>query len=126
MENVAMERVKKKIEEGVYLDPSRMDDYKLYRKIVWKYTNKQKIEVLKNFDKRGRADLKNDAYHLDHRFSIYEGFKNNIPSYIIGNIGNLEFIPHYENSKKQGKCSITKEELFRLVIDKSGELLETP
>ena len=56
----------------------------------------------------------NGAYHLDHKFSIIEGFKNNIKPEIIGSINNLEFIPWEENLLKRAKCSITKEQLINL------------
>jgi hypothetical protein len=41
-----------------------------------------------------------------------EGFNNNVPAEIIGNIKNLEFIPWEENIKKRTKCSITINELI--------------
>jgi hypothetical protein len=60
---------------------------------------------------RGHASNKT-AYSLDHRFSCHEGFKNNIPPEIIGNIANLEYIPNIQNSSKKTACSLTKEELY--------------
>jgi hypothetical protein len=55
---------------------------------------------------------RNRYYHLDHKFSIVEGFKENIPPYIIGSSCNLEIIPGRLNEQKGINCSITKEELF--------------
>jgi hypothetical protein len=51
-------------------------------------------------------------YHLDHKYSIYEGFKNNIPVKVIASKENLEMIPYLENLIKGIKCSITLDELF--------------
>jgi hypothetical protein len=51
-------------------------------------------------------------YHLDHRFSISEGYKKNIPPHIIGAKENLEVITESENCSKQEKCSITYDELI--------------
>lgn len=45
-------------------------------------------------------------------FSVLEGFKNNIPPYIISDKCNLEIIPRYDNLSKGCDCSITKEELM--------------
>lgn len=51
-------------------------------------------------------------FHLDHVYSISEGFKNNIPPEIIGHWTNLRLIPKIENSSKGGKCHKTKEQLY--------------
>ncbi len=93
-----------------------LDDFSYYSYIVWKTTKRQEIKLLKNFDKRGRIDLNKEAYHLDHQYSIREGFLNNIPTYIIGNIENLEMILGRDNCSKQANCSITIEELSRNII----------
>jgi len=89
------------------IEAHNLKDFKKYCEIVWSITDVQKLN---NIELRGNDW---DAFHLDHRFSIYEGFKNKIPAYIIGNICNLEMIPKYENLKKSTKCSISKEELFK-------------
>lgn len=126
MSNVANKRVKKMREEGKYVKLEDLPDFKHYQRCVWKVTNAQKLEMLENYDKRGRADLKEDAYHLDHKFSIKKAFELNIPVYIVGNIKNLEMIHHSKNCTKQDECSITLDKLYEDVIYKGGELLETP
>ena len=89
------------------------DDFKTYCKKVWYITNKQNIEILENIEKRGHISVEG-SYHLDHKYSIKQGFIDNIPVWIIGNICNLEMIPARINScVKLDKCSISKEELFR-------------
>lgn len=82
-----------------------------YYRIVLSITKKQSIKFLLNFEKRGSSGV-NGAYHLDHKYSISEGFKNNIPPEVVGNIANLEFIPWRENSLKYKKCSIDIKELY--------------
>lgn len=74
--------------------------WKEYRKKVWEETNKQDLKSLKNYELRG---FKN--YHLDHKISIFYGFKNNIDYKIIGNISNLKMIPYKENMIKGIKCN---------------------
>ena len=64
---------------------------------------------LENYDKRGRV-----GFHLDHKYSITEGFKNKVPPKIIGSIDNLEFICYTDNLSKGTKCSITLEKLYGL------------
>lgn len=82
-----------------------------YRREVIKLTNKQSIHTLKNYDKRGDSGIEG-AYHLDHKYSILEGFKNKIKPEIIASLNNLVFIPWRDNVVKRTKCSITKEELI--------------
>jgi len=54
-----------------------------------------------------------DGQHIDHKFSIYEGFKYNVPLYIISHQCNLQIIDSHENLKKNIKCSITIDELYK-------------
>jgi len=88
-------------------------EYKKYKSKVIKITNQQPIQLLENFKKRGNSSKKN-AYHLDHKFSIVEGFKQGIDPDVIGDISNLEFIPWRENISKGFRCSITIEELLNI------------
>lgn len=119
-------RVEKMKLNGKLLRDDELTDYELYKRKVWYITSRQDLQHLSNIEKRGRADLKKDAYHLDHKVSIKYGFNNCILPYIIGDISNLECIHHSMNTSKQDKCSITIEQLTDDVVNKSGELLETP
>ena len=105
-------RKQREIESGHWISDEDRTEYELYRLNVWRITNKQDLESLEDFDKRGRIDLDSDAYHIDHKFSIREGFEENIPPEIIGSLKNLEMIPGRKNCSKNSKCSITKEELL--------------
>jgi hypothetical protein len=88
------------------------DGWDLYKFIVWKYTEKtyKKYYLQVNPDnvKRGRE------YHLDHKFSISEGFKNNIDPKTIASINNLEIMNSKDNMSKGGKCSLTIEKILEL------------
>lgn len=55
---------------------------------------------------------RSNELHLDHIYSISEGFKNNIPPEIIGHWSNLRLIPKIENSSKGAKCHKTREQLY--------------
>jgi hypothetical protein len=104
-------KIRKTFEETKRWVPlSDLSDYALYRKIVWEQTNKNDLSSLENFENRGRAGVIG-AYHLDHKFSISRGYIDGVSPELIGSINNLEFIPWEENVRKQGDCSITKEEL---------------
>jgi hypothetical protein len=92
-----------------YLDCA--DEFYQYELAVLKYTRRQDISKLENFEKRGNSGVEG-AYHLDHKYSLIEGFRNGVKPEIIGNIKNLEFIPWKDNIKKRAKCSITINELI--------------
>jgi len=76
---------------------------------MYYWTEKNDLTQLENHEKRGRTN-----YHLDHKYSITEGFKNNVPPKVIGHIANLEFLPHKVNESKGTKCSVTLEKLYGL------------
>lgn len=74
-----------------------LSELKKYKKLVWKYTNENNLTLLENHEKRGSQKNNDDAYHLDHIFSITMGFINEIPPELIGDIKNLKFIHWKEN-----------------------------
>lgn len=51
-------------------------------------------------------------YHLDHIFSVEEGFKQGVPAEIIGHWTNLRMLWHIDNSIKNIKCHKTLEQLM--------------
>jgi ribosomal protein L37AE/L43A/transposase len=102
----------KRFRKSTYNDYiNRLSDFKKYKREVINLTKKQPIYELPNFNKRGVSGVEGN-YHLDHKFSIVEGFIQNINPNIIGNIKNLEFIPWEENVKKRTNCSINITELI--------------
>lgn len=80
---------------------------KAYRIVEKNYKNYKNIINPDNLP-RGR-----DKYHIDHKFSILEGFKQNIPEEIISNTFNLTMMYYIDNLNKKDKCSITKKQLYR-------------
>jgi hypothetical protein len=89
---------------------NNLSEFKKYKRKVTSVTKKQPIHNLINFEKRGISGIDGN-YHLDHKFSIVEGFKQKISPLVIGDITNLEFLPWQENIKKRTRCSINKKEL---------------
>ncbi len=85
-----------------------------YKSKVWSYTNK----IYKEYYHLINPDnIKRDRdNHLDHKYSISEGFRYNIPVYIISSYHNLEIIRGFDNIRKGSSCSITKEELIKKVL----------
>jgi hypothetical protein len=111
--NARQAKIRKTLEKNkIWVPYKDLSDYEIYHKAVWKYTNQNDLSLLEHYENRGRAGV-NEAYHLDHKFSISRGFIEGIDPALIGSLQNLEFIPWEENVSKQGKCSITKEELLK-------------
>lgn len=78
------------------------EDRKKYHRKVWNLTYKQPIELLENFDKRGKSGI-DGAHQLDHIIPIKYGFENNIPAEEIAHISNLRMITWEENISKGSK-----------------------
>jgi hypothetical protein len=51
-------------------------------------------------------------FHVDHIFSVVDGFRNKVPVEVIGNPFNLRMLEHSENSSKNGNSYITLGELY--------------
>ena len=103
--------IQTKIDKGIFWKPDDPEyiEFKKYRRKVYYWTSKNDLTQLGYHEKRSRF-----GYHLDHKYSITEGFKNKVPPKVIGSIYNLEFIPYNVNVSKGTKCSIKLEELYVL------------
>lgn len=85
--------------------------WRKYRKLVWKITEKQNLKKLPNYESRAFV-----GYHLDHKVSIWYGYKNKIDPNLIGSINNLEFIPHKQNMMKGTKSNFKNTRAIQTVI----------
>ena len=100
------------------LTEEELQKYKNYNKMVRAITARI-YRQHSNLINPLNLELGRGKYHLDHKFSISEGYKLNIPPQIIGSKENLEIITEKENCSKQQKCSISYDEL----IEKTQYLL---
>ena len=80
-----------------------------YYQLVWQETNRQ---FYKHFYNIENASLRSNDFHLDHIYSISEGFKHNVPVEVISHHTNLRVIPSNENCSKRGECHKTLVELY--------------
>ena len=55
---------------------------------------------------------KRNKYHLDHIYSIIDGFNNDVPPEIISHPNNLQMLLKYDNLSKNNKSDISLEELY--------------
>lgn len=51
-------------------------------------------------------------WHLDHIYSVSQGYLNNVPINVVGDITNLRIIPAIDNIRKGLKCNKTLESLY--------------
>ena len=78
---------------------------------MWRYT-RQSLNKFYKIINPNNLELTYETYHPDHKFSIIEGFKQNVDPKIIGNFVNLQILRKLENIKKGSKCSISLETLM--------------
>lgn len=107
-------RLKDRIAKGRARDPSTLTEYEKYKKAVWRETNKS---YKKHKDLLGERNRFN---HLDHIYSILQGFRDNIDPIILGNIVNLRIIDGKLNQSKNVKSDYSKEKLMKLYEGKSS------
>ena len=95
------------------IDPETYKEFKRYSNRVWRETYRS---IKNNYDKIVNIELRGMefGFDLDHKYSIYEGFKNNIDSKIIGHYKNLEILKSYTNRNiKNRRSSILIEDLLK-------------
>jgi len=101
-----------KIARGIAIPKEQKTEWEFYREQVFNYTRKSWQRHQDKINPEGL--VRGTDYELDHKFSITEGFKQNVDPEIIGHHINLELIPKSVNRSKRIRCSITLEELLQL------------
>jgi len=69
--------------------------------------------------KRGRH------WHIDHIYSITDGFLNDVPINVISDVSNLRLISDKNNYKKHKKSEKTLEELYEGFFNSTHQLLSS-
>ena len=80
-----------------------------YNEKVWALTEKQYKEY---FSEISDAHLRSIEYHLDHIYSVSEGFRQKVPAEVIAHYTNLRVIPASLNCSKQDECHKTLNQLY--------------
>lgn len=75
-----------------------LTEFRAYRECVYELTE-QVAHMVPGIEKRGFRD-----HHVDHITSIWFGFKNKIPAYMIADLNNLRMLHHKLNLKKGTRC----------------------
>lgn len=99
--------------QGRWVPLEQLDPWEIYKREVGRVTERN-VHLIDGYDEslRGLACHGSNNYHVDHKYSRADGFKNGVPPEIIGHVANLRFIPWTENLLKSSESSITLEELL--------------
>jgi hypothetical protein len=99
-----------KAERGLILNPNIRNEFYRYKSIVLYITEKSRKYITEGY-KTGLAGMPG-AYHIDHIYSIMNGYKNNVSPLVIGGISNLQMLPWKENLSKHSRSLMSIEELL--------------
>lgn len=112
-EEIKIKKYKTALNHGFILPKEMKDDYQRYKDTVAKLTEKTYFKYIEEINpKRLNRGVSNNSHHLDHKFSIFQGFLENIPEEVIASKINLELINARDNRSKGKNCSWTKEDLL--------------
>lgn len=103
-------RTATKIKNGTIIHPDHKCEFAKYTCDVWKHTStsyRKFRSLIKNSDKERSRE-----WHLDHIFSIYDGFQNGVDPKVIGHHSNLQLISQLENITKNTQSWKSLEELY--------------
>ena len=96
-------------ENGYFYNYEQKRDFEIYRSRVDALSNEQ---FHKHFYEIPFSNLRDRDFHLDHIFSVKEGFDLCIPPIYIAHFSNLRVIPAKINVSKGIKSDKTKNQLF--------------
>jgi len=103
-----------KAKKGLILEPSFRNEYYRYKSVVLYVTEQFRAEITTGY-KTGLAGTPG-AYHIDHMFSIMNGYKNQVSPILIGSKYNLKMIPWKDNLSKHSCSSISLNKLLTISI----------
>jgi len=105
--------IKTKIERGWIIPDEFLSDYQIYRKKVKRLTETtyKTYKNIINPNNLERVTNGKNGYQLDHKYSIIEGFLNNVEPKIISHHRNLQMIEWGSNRAKSKRCDIDLEQL---------------
>jgi hypothetical protein len=99
-----------KASKGLITTDKDRDEFYRYKLVVLYLTAQNKVEITEGYI-TGLAGKEN-AWQVDHRFSILKGYQQKVSPLIIGHKKNLKMLPWRENISKHSKCSIDINELL--------------
>lgn len=102
------------LEKGLKHSDEELGKLKSYYRKVYKYTKKSILEFSNIINPDNKPiGIGDEFFHIDHIFSIMDGFRNNIDPEIIGSYINLQTIPSKMNILKKDNSWISLNELIK-------------
>lgn len=109
-----------RIRSGSKIPDEELSEFRRYYNKVYHYTRKSVKEYKNIINPDNKAiGLKRGLYNIDHIYSIFDGFNNEIEPQIMGSYINLQVLPWIVNLKKQRKSWISKE----ILLEKYKEII---
>lgn len=102
------------IENGKFQNPAHLKQYKKFKRKVYRHTRKN-LERCGDYVGYYPSIYKCEGRVIDHKYSVKEGFINQVPISVLSHVCNVELISVSENAKKGAICSITMEELIERI-----------
>jgi hypothetical protein len=99
--------------ESIRIPFEEIEIFETYSKTVRSLTRYTFSKNKKIIDPNGLKELDSKRYHIDHIYSISDGYLNDIDPKIIASVANLRVIDSLENLKKGKRSDITLESLLK-------------
>jgi len=91
------------------------EDFVAYRQIVTFLTEKSYRKFKQEINPHNlQRNVGSSGYHLDHKYSVFQGFVDGVAPEIIASKYNLQMLLGSENMAKGAKCHISLEHLIDL------------
>lgn len=105
--------IKTKIENGWIIPDEFLSDYQIYRKSVKRLTEitYKTYKHIINPDNKERVTNGKIGFQLDHKYSVIEGFLNNVLPEIISHRCNLQMLEWSNNRAKSKRCDVSLDQL---------------
>lgn len=113
-----------RISNGTQINDDFIKNFLSYKKIA---TNRTMTMYRNNIQFINPNNLKRGikSYHLDHKFSLKQGYLLGLPIEVITHPVNLEMIHYKDNLIKQDNCSITIQSLLDNILKFEDDLYFT-
>lgn len=98
-----------RIRKGQWVPDEKLSDWMLYRRLVWKLTERSFRANKLALDPEAK---RGPNYHLDHKYSIRDGFLNGVRPEALSHSANLQIKDRRSNQSKGGSSEITLAELL--------------
>lgn len=87
--------------------PEQMKDFRHYSRRV-------RVRAQRWAKEQGYV-LGQQTYHVDHKFSVWDAWRANLPESVVNHPANLQILEAKKNSSKGAKSSLTLDELMKLI-----------